>query len=1001
MSPLPVAAFNATNVCQNSPSVFTDASTGFVTSWDWNFGDATAHDATQNPTHIYAAAGNFTVTLIVMTGSGCSDTISQNVTVYPIPVPNFTATSVCLNNPTVFTDNSNIASGTITGWTWTFGDASANSNLQNPTHSYVPDGTYNVQLVVVSDQFCTDSITLPVTVYPLPLASFSADTVCPNQVTTFTDLSSVTSGNVTGWAWDFADGGTSNVQNPTHTYTTSGTFNVQLIITTNNGCLDTVVVPVIVSPLPVAAFTTGNGCLNVPTAFTDNSIGALTSWDWDFGDATTHSALQNPNHTYTVDGTYNVTLIVFTGANCSDTITQTVTIYPLPAADFTFTNVCLNVATAFTDISIIASGNVTGWDWDFGDASAHNLTQNPTHTYAVDGTYTVTLIVTSDNNCTDTVAHQITVYPLPTALFIATTVCPFTATVFTDQSSVTSGTVTGWLYDFADAGNTSALQNPTYTYSVSGIYNVSLTATTNNGCTGTVIVPVTVSDVPVAAFAFTNVCQGQQTVFTDQSNIGIGVVNGWDWDFGDASAHAIIQNPQHIYAAPGTYNVTMIAFSGTNCSDTLTQQITVYDIPVANFVAPSGCLNTLTSFTDASNIAVGNITNWDWNFGDGTPNSNQQNPSHTYGSVNTFNVTLTVTSNHGCTNSFTTQVTVYPLPVASFTALPVCEGFATVFSNTSTVASGSIITTAWSFGDLTPNGNTFSLMHTYATPGNFNAEVWVTTDHGCRDSLIQIVTVNPTPQINFSADVVSGCAPLLVNFSDLCQISSGTITAWQWNLGDTVHSSDQNPIHFYQNPGTFTVTLTATSAAGCSATMINSNMIVVHPVPIAGFSVTPYHTTMLDPHVVIDDESTGATFWSYVFGEGGTSGMRNPQYTYTEPGAYFIIQIVRNNFGCSDTAYRSVIIDPDFDFFVPSAFTPNHDGRNDNFFGVGHGIKEYQMLIFDRWGSQIFECRDMDLQWDGTIGGTDAKEDIYVYMITIEDIFGKGHKYYGKVSLIR
>lgn len=525
---LPVASFSVNAVCVNTPpTTFTDASSG-TTSWAWDFGDpasgANNISSQTNPTHSYSVAGTYTATLIVTSANGCTDTVTQTVTVNPMPTAAFSVTTVCFNNATTYIDQS---TGTPTQWQWDFGDGS-NSTNQNPTHTYFVDGTYTVTLIATNAFGCADTTSMITVVHPLPFANFTAPAVCVTNQTCFGDASTISSGVVNGWSWNFADSASginniSNVQSPCHVFTAAGTYNVILTATSNFGCQGTINLPVTVYPPPVAGFTSTDVCLNAITVFSSTSTGAA-QWNWTFGDGNSSSA-QNPTHTYLGYGTYLVTLIVQSSSSCRDTVTDTVTVHPLPIVNFSADSVCVGVPTTFMDNSFIPIGNIAGWNWNFGDpASGANDTstaQSPTHVFTAPGTFNVTLTLTSNNNCTSTLSLPVIVFPLPVAGFSAEPAPTVTLSETVEFTDLSTGAVVSWWWDFGDSALASE-QNPAHLYTDTGMYVITLIVESNNGCRDTVEQPLRVKDFTFyIPNAFTPNGDGHNDFFFGQ---GIGIV---------------------------------------------------------------------------------------------------------------------------------------------------------------------------------------------------------------------------------------------------------------------------------------------------------------------------------------------------------------------------------------------------------------------------------------------------------------------------------------------
>lgn len=460
----PIANFTTGPVCLGSSTQFTNSSSGNPTSWSWNFGNGVT-STLQNSSNTYTAAGTYSVVLTVTDANGCSNTVTLPATVDPKPTAMFSPTSACFNNSTPFTDNS---TGNPAQWFWDFGDG-GNSVLQNPSHTYSAPGSYIVSLIVTIAGGCKDTIAQTVHINPLPNPIFAAPPVCIGTPSSFSDLSTISTGNITVWSWNFGDPGSgpanvSGLQNPSHAYSSAGSFSVILTVTSDSGCQGTIMLPVLVNSIPAAAFTSPNQCINTSSVFTDNSTGNPISWNWDFGDSSGNSAQQNPSHIYSSAGTYTITLIISSAAGCSDTTAGVVTIYPVPVPLFKADTVCAGTPTSFTDLSFITTGTITSWNWSFGDGGTSNQ-QNPSHLYASSGNFNVALAVTSNNGCIDTLKINTIVHGWPTADFCITPdKAPATDPVFNfcDQWS---SDVVQWSWDFGDGDGDTINTDPIHSYS--------------------------------------------------------------------------------------------------------------------------------------------------------------------------------------------------------------------------------------------------------------------------------------------------------------------------------------------------------------------------------------------------------------------------------------------------------------------------------------------------------------------------------------------------------
>ena len=673
--------FDAIVGCPGQPVTFTNNTTSLaslITNWLWDYGDGSPNDTIQNPGgHTFPGAGPYTVTLTVTTANGCvNDTV---VTVSPLGglVVGFYAASVCDGSPTTFVDTTN---GVILKYEWDFdNNGIVDDTTQNPTHLFTGGpGIYNVKLHVDAQGGCQDSIVIPIIVNPNPVVNFSVTDACMGNISNFYDSTTVFTGNITTWSWDFGDAiGTSALQNPTYTYTSTGMFPVSLTVTSDSGCVTTYTDSARVTFLPTADFLTDNVCLNISAAFFDNSNGngsPLLSWEWDFdNNGIFDDTLQNPTNSFPAAGTYNVKLLVSTGVGCSDSIIKPIVIHPMPVSDFTWVNTCLETPMNFTDISNVAApGTINTWAWNFGNTVTSTL-QHPTENYATEGMYLVELTVTTDSGCSNTMTHQVEVWPNPVVDFIPTDICPNVLSPFTDlstiSSAITPNSIIQWTWDFGDGIGTSTSQNPNYSYGQEGTYPCNLTVVSNNGCTHDTTINVTLHPLPQINFGADSLagCAPITLNFYDSTIINNpGSLFSWYWNFGNGQT-STVQNPTGITfinrspSGVATYGVSLTIISDEGCiaKDSVINMISAYPMPIADFTFTPDYSNTYdrnVEFTDRS--VVGSV--WDWDLGDGTT-STMQNPLHEYPDTGTYIITLYMENQYGCKDTTEKTITINPV----------------------------------------------------------------------------------------------------------------------------------------------------------------------------------------------------------------------------------------------------------------------------------------------------------------------------------------------------
>jgi gliding motility-associated-like protein len=267
------------------------------------------------------------------------------------------------------------------------------------------------------------------------------------------------------------------------------------------------------------------------------------------------------------------------------------------------------------------------------------------------------------------------------------------------------------------------------------------------------------------------------------------------------------------------------------------------------------------------------------------------------------------------------------------------------------------------------------------------------------------ITVDPLPVVNFTVDAPDGCDEHTAVFTDM---STPPAQQWLWNFGDAqsnANSATQSVAnHTFTGPGIYDIALQVTTAAGCTNDTIFPQYIEVYALPQANFTADPLLTDLLNPTIHFTDVSIGdIATWNWTFGDGGQSSSVNPTHSYQDTGTFIITLFVTTVDGCTDQVRNTVEIIPNYMFYIPNSFTPNSDGKNDFFRPYGEGVlwETLEMLVFDRWGEQIFTTGDIENPWDGSYMGAQVESGVYVYHISITDANFETHTYIGNVNLVR
>ncbi|MDI3322250.1 PKD domain-containing protein [Pinibacter sp. MAH-24] len=875
----------------------------------WDFGDGSTDTRKNPPAHTYTQVKSYTVTLVAKSDQGCVDTLVGNnqINIVNTVTSDFSyINGACSGTSTTLTNTSTPQPFTAV---WDFGDGTpSSSGTVNVAHVFANSGTFNVKLV---NNFgnCIDSVTKPVAIVAGSSAGFfSPDTLsckAPFDVT-FTDT---TKGNPNKWSWNFGDGQTSTLQNPKHTYTSSGLFPVTLSVTNSNGCSGTqtiqqyvkIAVPTASISIPVT-----NGCntLDINANANVSTVDGVTSYRWQFGDGTpdfTSTSSSLVSHHYATTGTFTLTLTATTKGGCTATATQTIEIGTLPTlVDFNVssTNPCAGATVKFTDISTPVGG-VNKWLWNFGDGST-SAVQNPSYKYTSDNNgvpYDVKLTV-YNNGCAATVTKPalIKVNP-PVAKFIYQINCDnkkqFT---FVDKSTGANSVI----WDFGD-GTPPAQQSPpiTHTYpSFNTTYKVTIKAT-NGACTN-------VSDtIPVYTLAVDStfrittgspICTNTYTAFFP--NVNTSAAKSYTWNFGDGTPQEVTTfGVGKIYQSAGTFTTTMTVLDSNNCSSSTSQQIVVKGVK-ANFnISPAqGCIGTPITLTNTSTGSTGTTT-WRWDFGNGTSSTQKDPPSpYTYSKQGSFPVKLVV-ADGGCADSVSSIVNITQPYTAFAVDTASCPGSAMQFLNTST---GNTLTYNWDFGD----GQTSALanpIHIYSpamtVPASATVRLTARDANGCLKDTTRIITFDK-PSISFTPTTgTTNCPPLAMDFTS----TSHYVTKFNWDFGDGAHSSAANPSHTYyypnDNPG-YIIKVTATSPGGCTAVATSSPITIYGPQGEFSFDPKAACINSNINFAVANAKGVQTYTWDFKDGNSNTTTTPASSHVYASSGNYSPRVILEDATGC-------------------------------------------------------------------------------------------------------
>ena len=552
----------------------------------------------------------------------------------------------------------------------------------------------------------------------------------------------------------------------------------------------------------------------------------------------------------------------------------------------------------------------------------------------------------------------------------------------------------------------STLSDPSYTYPDTGVYTVTLIANPTWPCADTssqvfyVYEPLDL-DVEVIDFECLNGVEAFELeangAFTDNTNLTWNLIGGLP------SSQEGLTTDWVTFANADNWTITLEA-EHFGCESSVNFEWDAPESPLAGVADQSSFCQGFDF--DFENLSI-NGENWFWDFGvPGTNDdtSTEESPSYTYPGDGVYTVELIVTTPYTCADTAYSTVEIFPEIDPAFEA-PDPECFSTNnFSLMPLVENDPITTYSWDFGgetvSATVNGASVSNL-VYAEPGTYTVEVTAIAN-GCEVTATEEVWVVADPSIGFQGGPPIGCPPHSVSFNNTSETE--TATTYLWDFGDGTTSVSANPVHVYENPGTYSVTLTMNSTGYCSQELLltQSGLVEVQAIPIAGFNITPNQVDILNPVIEYETLATGNVSCYYNFGDGGSSSECSGTYTFSDGGYFDVVQTVINEAGCTNTAIGQVAVSGTV-FYAPNAFTPDHDGLNDVWLPVALGVSDYRLNIYNRWGELVWQTYSQNEPWLGQVGdGVHfAPDGLYYYEAFILDLLALPHTYRGHLQLLR
>ena len=916
----PVADFSIdiAEGCSPLAVEFTDLSTssdGTITNWLWGVGGSNGvieDDGTLTEiTNIYDLPDSYDISLTIENENGCVGTITQNniITVFPDPKIQIVASDSFQCTPPFSVNFTNLNIEPNIDYQWNFGNGVNYLGVTPPAVLFNEPGEFDIRVIGVNNVTgCRDTLIVEDYIsvgFPVEFIH-TPDEACVNESISFEDISPGIADSV---MWDFGDGNTSIVANPSHSYDAAGCYTVTLTRFENN-CETTVPISpcITIKPLPSVTYSIdeNRACALPHTAqFTGFSNGVDT-WEWEFGEngEAGTSTQQNPSITFTEFGIYPVQLTVTDFEGCSKTIVQdTMYIIELDAAlpDGQIMG-CSPLTFTLQDESATPTA-ITSWEWEINTPSGQYTSTDATPTFTIPdtGCYDIQLIVTNTLGCRDTslINDAFCGGLVPDVDFEAapTPACVDSDVTFTNLSS---DYVTEFFWNFGDDGF-SFDSDPVHEYKDTGFFDVTLVVF-HHGCANEIVYENLIETLPPKSrFKIEQACSDPYTINITESSIG---ADSRFFDFGDLSVATDTSSSSivsYTYPDTGVYNILLVTENfTTGCTDSALVAYYITD-PKADFSfsVNEGCAPLTIDVEDNSVFAE----QYQWITNGGVfSNDTIPEPSITFDTAGSYSAfQLVITDEHNCTDTldFGNTVEVNAIDVM-FQANPSsgCLPLTVQLQDNSASLFANNVSWEWIVGDSLFLSNQQNPTFVFDSVGIYPVTLIVTDSWGCQSiSTVDSLIYATMPMADFTADTL-GCTMANINFTNT---SIGDDLNYAWTFGDNNSSTLESPMHTYANEGTYTVCLTVTDVNGCTHTECKEDYVTIAN-PLAAFAADNNFGSCPPLIVNFENQSLNATSYQWDFGDSsGVSNIVNAPHVYTTPGMYDVTLIAITTPTCQDT----------------------------------------------------------------------------------------------------
>lgn len=889
--------------------------------------------------------GSYALNLVAVSNFGCTDSIQDTLYVVENPSAAFSIADdrQCISsNSFNFTDAST-SNSPLTTWDWNinFEDTLTSQNVVN--YTFDREDTFSIRLVATNGNNCTDTIIQTVIVDSMPVADYSiVDTFqCLSGNTYIFDNQSTTNYGALASVWNLGDGTGSTLDSITsHTYAYADTMLVKLTITNVNLCKDSITKAVVVLPMPSVSWTINQDsqCFNnqnyLYTNTTTIDYGAL-SYQWFYDNRTTAST----DLSLTDYSTYGVTttkLIATSDSGCVDSFEANAYVRSAPQSIFHIEDdkQCFRGNSFnFRDSSLNADEPIVTRQWLFTDGTSYSTANVLNKQFATHDTFSVSLIAGTANGCSDTSIQQVIIDPMPVSSFtISDSAQCYSGNLFRYKSEATIpyGSVDYiWLFGDDSTSTTPTIDSTSYSYQAYDSLDVSHIVISTEGCADTSSKKVIIYPNPVAGFTIpTNyMCfSGNSFDFVNSTTLPYGTTT-YDWNLGDGATSTDLSIYNKSYTSFGFFDIKLIAESDQGCLDSATDRTGVAPKPTADFEITSDSLQCLTgnsvNLENKSTVPTGWLTDYAWNFKDGTPFDSSFNISNkTFSYADTFWIRSTIISNDGCKDSIDKMVVIWPQADIDFNINDSLQCFNTNsfdYTNLTTIEYGTL-TYSWDFGDGGSSTAVNETNRSYAVD-TFAIRLASQSDVGCTDTITKEIEIYPSSVPSFSiSDDIQCYNYNTFDFTNTTTLSDGTLS-YSWDLGNGSISSatDTNNV-IYSTADTFSIKLVSTTNYNCSDSI--TELIYVHPNPVSSFTINDNRQCFNLNNFIYRNTSTietGSYTNAWSLGDQSTSSLLDSVVRVYETSDTFTVTLVSTSgLGCKDTIDAKVVVDsvPQTDFSI-------------------------------------------------------------------------------------